>query len=178
MNELRLHIARDGIELGELLASDACELLAAGFLRPSDEYWNEGDSTRRRLSELPPPVSDAETSLIARVKSSATAIGETVRAQAANAAETLSGLARRNTAAVREASERMLEDYLPALRQQIVQRIELPVQTTKSALQDEAFVRKLFGAVYDCLPKPVYRFVGEAAFIEFCLKHRRKLLDP
>jgi hypothetical protein len=37
-------------------------------------------------------------------------------------------------------------------------------------------MRKTFGAVYDCLPKPVYRFVSEAAFIEFCMARRRKLL--
>jgi hypothetical protein len=38
-------------------------------------------------------------------------------------------------------------------------------------------MRKLFGATYDCLPKPVYRFVSEQAFIEFCMERRRELLD-
>ena len=176
MNEVELHIAREGIELGVLPACDARELVAVGFLRATDEYWNQNDPTRRPLSQLPMRV--PKGSLLARVKSSAAAIGGTVREQASNAAQKLSGLARRNKAAVQGASERMLEDFLPALRQQIARRLEQPVQATKAAVQDEVFMRKLFGAVYDCLPKPVYRFVGEAAFIEFCLKHRRKLLDP
>jgi len=46
----------------------------------------------------------------------------------------------------------------------------------EAALEDEIFLRKLFGAFYDCLPKAVYRFVSEHAFIDYCLRHRRKLL--
>jgi hypothetical protein len=49
-------------------------------------------------------------------------------------------------------------------------------RTTQAALKDEEFLRKLFGAVYDCLPKPAKRFVSEPAFLEFCFKHQRKLL--
>ena len=36
---------------------------------------------------------------------------------------------------------------------------------------------KVFGAAYDCLPKPVSRFVPEQQFIAFCMKHRAQLLQ-
>lgn len=45
-------------------------------------------------------------------------------------------------------------------------------------VQDDEFMRKTFGAVYDCLPKPVCRFIGEERFIAFCLEHRRRLVAP
>jgi hypothetical protein len=46
----------------------------------------------------------------------------------------------------------------------------------QAAMRDDEFMRKLFGATYDCLPKPVYRFVKEEAFIQFCMERRGKLL--
>jgi hypothetical protein len=38
-------------------------------------------------------------------------------------------------------------------------------------------MRKLFGAAYDCLPRPVQRFVGEEKFVNFCMQRRQKLLQ-
>jgi hypothetical protein len=52
------------------------------------------------------------------------------------------------------------------------------MKSTSTALRDEVFLRKLFGAVYDTLPKPIYRFVSEEAFLTFCFKHQRRLLPP
>jgi len=160
-----------------LSAAEAGELLAAGLLRPDDEFWTDADPTRRPLKELLQPVSAKDTSWLVRAKNSATAVGGTIREQAFNVAGKLSILARRNKDAVAIATDRILEDYLPTLRQQVAQHLQKSVDTTKSAVKDEVFMRKLFGAVYDCLPKPVYRFVKEEAFVEFCFKHRRKLLD-
>lgn len=177
VSELKFHIAREGMELGMLSAGDAGELLAAGFLQPSDEFWTDLDPTRRPLKELLQPVSKKDTSWLVRARNSAIAVGGAVREQASSAAGKLSNFALRNKAAVATATDRMLEDYLPTLRQQIAERLQKSVHTTKSAVHDEVFMRKLFGALYDCLPKPVYRFVKEEAFIQFCMKHRQKLLD-
>jgi hypothetical protein len=177
MSELKFHIAREGMELGMLSDGDAGELLAAGFLRPDDEFWTDLDPTRRPLRELLQPAPGKDTSWLVRARNSAIAAGGAIREQATGVAEKISSLARRNTAAVAVATDRMLEDYLPTLRHQVARNLQKSVHTTKSAVKDEAFMRKLFGAMYDCLPKAVYRFVNEEAFIQFCLKHQRKLLD-
>lgn len=177
MNELRFHVARGEMKLGMLPAAEAGELLATDFLRPDDEFWTDADPTRRPLKELLQPVSEEDTSWLVRTKNSAAAVGGTIREQAFSAAGKLSNFAGRNKAAIAIATDRILEDYLPTLRQQVAQNLQKSADTTKSAIRDEVFMRKLFGAVYDCLPRPVYRFVKEEAFIEFCLKHRRKLLD-
>jgi hypothetical protein len=89
----------------------------------------------------------------------------------------VSAMASRNKAAVAVAAEQMLEGYLPKLRELVGRNFEQSFHVAKSALRDETFLRRLFGAVYDCLPRPARRFVGEEFFVEFCLKHRRKLLD-
>jgi hypothetical protein len=173
MSELKFHIAREGMELGMLSAGDAGELLAAGFLRPDDEFWTDLDPTRRPLKELLQPASEKDTSWLVRARNSAIAVGGALREEASSAAEKLSTFARRNTAAVATATDRTREDYLRTLRQQVIQKLQTSVHTTKSAVKDKVFMRKLFGAVYDCLPKPAYRFVKEEAFIQFCTKHRR-----
>ena len=177
MSELKIHIAREGMALGMFVVGDTGELLAAGFLRPDDEFWTDIDPTHRPLKELLQQVSEKDTSWLVRARKSAIAVGGAVREQASGTAGKLSSFARRNKAAVAMATDRLLEDYVPTLRQQVAQHLQKSVDNTKSAVKDEVFMRKLFGAVYDCLPKPVYRFVKEEAFIEFCFKHRRKLLD-
>jgi hypothetical protein len=45
----------------------------------------------------------------------------------------------------------------------------------QAAIRDEAVLRKVFGALYDCLPAPVRRFVPEGAFVNFCMDHRLRL---
>jgi pimeloyl-ACP methyl ester carboxylesterase len=51
-----------------------------------------------------------------------------------------------------------------------------PLTAARSALQNDELMRKAFGALYDCLPRPVCRFIGEDAFMRFCLQHRERLL--
>ncbi|MBI3415609.1 MAG: hypothetical protein HY043_09875 [Verrucomicrobia bacterium] len=75
------------------------------------------------------------------------------------------------------ASNRMLEDFIPALRSLVGTALAKSSQTVEAALRDEALLRKVFGAVYDLLPKPVRRFVSEEVFVEFCLGHRQRLLN-
>jgi hypothetical protein len=101
----------------------------------------------------------------------------TVRERASSAASKVSALARRNKAAVAAATDRMLEDYLPRLRELVTRNLSQSLRNAKVALQDEVVLRQMFGAVYDCLPRPLRRFVGEGHFVEFCLKHRRRLLN-
>ena len=69
-------------------------------------------------------------------------------------------------------------DIQRAIRELIGKGCSLILTTggTGVALRDDELLRKVFGAVYDTLPKPVRRFVGEETFIEFCFKHRQRLL--
>jgi len=162
--------------LGVLPATDVDELFTAGFLRATDEFWTDQDPVHRPLNELTSSDSQKDASWLVRAKDSVVAAGGVVRQQASHVANKLSVAVVGNKTLVAAATNRVLEDYLPALRVQVAKKLNESVQTTGAALRDEAFLRKLFGAVYDCLPKPVRRFVQEGAFIEFCLKHRRKLL--
>jgi hypothetical protein len=177
MSESKLHIARNGLTLGALPAADARELLAAGFLQPTDEFWTDAHPARRPVSQIASFASKKLPSWIVRTRGSLVNAGSTVREQASGAARKASALARRNRAAVATATDRMLEDYLPRLREQVTHNLSQSLHGAKAALKDEVFLRQVFGAVYDCLPRSVRRFVREGLFVEFCLKHRRRLLD-
>jgi hypothetical protein len=170
-------ITRQGLELGELPVRDATELLRVGFLLPNDEFCSSTNPERQLLSELNHALSTTSPGWLQRAKTSVvTATGAVVQG-AGNITTKVSATIRGGPTLVGVIATKVLEDYAPTLRERIAAQMQSTVQTTQAALRDEAFLRKLFGAVYDCLPKPVYRFVSEQAFIEYCLKHRRKLLN-
>jgi len=70
----------------------------------------------------------------------------------------------------------MLEDFLPRLRGLVTPAFKRTMLSAEAALRDEVLLRKLFGAVYDVLPRPVRRFICEERFVEFCLQHKQRLL--
>jgi hypothetical protein len=79
---------------------------------------------------------------------------------------------------VPDVASRLLDDFGPRLRELTQSQLkERVVDSTSKALRDEAFLRKMFGAIYDCLPKPIHRFVGEEAFVAYCLRNRRRFLE-
>jgi hypothetical protein len=168
-------ISRQGLELGTLPVRDAIELLRAGFLLPADEFAPAATSERHLLSELIP--SGASPGWLQRAKASVVTSSTAVVQGAGRITSKVSEKIRGGPTLVSAVATKVLEDYAPTLRDRVAAQMKSTVQTTQAALRDEVFLRKLFGAVYDCLPKPVYRFVSERAFIDYCLKHRRKLLD-
>lgn len=170
-------ISRQGLDLGELPVRDATELLRVEFLLPADEFWTATNPERHLLSELDNVPSAASPGWLQRAKTSVvTATGAVVQG-AGHITSKVSATIRGGPTLIGAVATKVLEDYAPTLRERIAAQMKATVQTTQAALRDEVFLRKLFGAVYDCLPKPVYRFVSERAFIEYCFKHRRKLLD-
>jgi hypothetical protein len=171
-----IFIARQGLELGELPVRDATELLRVEFLVPTDEFWTDASPERRLLSELDSAPSISPGWLKRAKTSVAIATGAVVQG-AGRVTSKVSATIRGGPTLIGAVATKVLEDYAPTLRERVAAQMKATVQTTQAALRDEAFLRKLFGAVYDCLPKPVYRFVSERAFIEYCLKHRRKLID-
>jgi hypothetical protein len=72
----------------------------------------------------------------------------------------------------------MLAAFTPQIQRLVSsQLVKHSVARVQAAVQDDALLRKLFGAVYDCLPKPLYRFVKEEAFIQYCMERRKQLLS-
>ena len=170
-------ISRQGLELGKLPVRETAELLRAGFLLPTDEFWTNAGPEKRLLSELDKLRSSDSPGWLQRAKTSvATTTGAVVHG-AGHITSKVSRTIRGGSTLVGAVATKVLDDYAPTLRERIARQMKATVQTTQAALRDEVFLRKLFGAVYDCLPKPVHRFVAEQAFVEYCLKHRRKLID-
>jgi hypothetical protein len=169
---MKIHIVRNGAELGSLEVADAVELLRDGFLRKTDEFWVEDYLQRHSLEELPSIAKSSDSSLLKLARKRAAATREIIRM----GAEKIGRTAAATGAAAKVAQAKALEGYLPRLRQQTVDALTKSTRSTQAALKDEEFLQKLFGAVYDCTPKPVRRFISEPVFIQFCLKHRRKLL--
>lgn len=122
------------------------------------------------MEEIEPP------SAASKVRDALTGAAEAVRKTALSAAAKVSAAAEHRKEQMTVTTTRVLEDFIPALQSLVRSAMAKSSQTVEAALRDEVFLRKLFGAVHDVLPKPVCRFVSEAKFVEFCLRHRQKLL--
>ena len=162
-----LHIARDGVELGSLSDADARALLQAGFLKPTDVFRRERMEEWRPLAEI-----EAAAPMPAEPSSK---VRERVRAMAGDAtrfARKLKDFARSGSGSFTKTREKMLEEFLPQLRVLVATRLKQAALNVDAALKDEELMKKVFGAVFDCLPKPVTRFVAEDQFVRFCMKHK------
>lgn len=164
-----LFIAREGVQLGSMSDADARALLKAGFLMPTDVFWREGMEEWRPLAEL------EAARPVEKPGQSAWNVRERVRAVAGDAgrlARKLKEIARSGSGSVTKTREKILEDFLPQLRLLVATRLKQVALNVDAGLKDEVLMKKTFGAVFDCLPKPVTRFVAEDQFIEFCMKHK------
>jgi hypothetical protein len=171
MSDDCIQIARGSLELGVFSREEVGELLAAGFLRPTDSFRTAEGAPWQPLSELV-PAGPEPAGRLDQVKGVAAKIG----AKAAKATARLVALTTRGRTALVATASPLLVDYLPRIRESVGAALSNTAGTIDARLQDEAFLRKVFGAAYDTLPKPVRRFVGEESFIEFCFKNRGKLL--
>ena len=171
MADNRIQIARGPLELGVLSRAEADELLRAGFLLPTDVCRSDETQPWQPLGQ-PVLAAISSASPLAKVKDVATS----VRAGVSQAAGKLMFATSRGSTAVGSVAARLLEDYLPRIRESVGATLASSAGTIDVKIQDETFQRKVFGAAYDILPKPVRRFVGEESFVEFCFKHRSKLL--
>lgn len=177
MGETQIHLAREGEPLGVFTASDTRELLAAGFLRPTDDFWMAGQRDWRPLSALPPDIGRAESPTPKRARDALGDMAALLRGQAVRVTKVVSSLLERQGAKVAVAGTRLLEDSAPRFREQTLARLKALQRTADSALRDELLLRKLFSAIYDTLPKSVHRFVNEEQFVQFCLQRRNRLLS-
>lgn len=176
----QLHIARQGLELGCLSEDDARALLKAGFLRPDDLYRTEGMAEWRPLGKLGVAVptvagKGAEALRVARQKltSAATSMGDGA-ACLSRKLRSITGAGRQQ---LTESTRRALEDFTPQIRKIIAERIIVAtLEAGKKAVHNEAFMRLVFSAAHDCLPRPVRRFVPESVFVQFCMERRAALV--
>jgi len=181
MSAARFHIARGDEELTALDESEVRELLREGFLLPTDRYWIEGMAAWEELRELelnPGPQSRSSALMeLARQKASTTS--QAAAAQASRLTQRLRSLAARGKDQLTDSTSRLLDSFTPQIQKLVAhQLVKLSLTRVQAAMRDDEFMRKLFGATYDCLPKPIYRFVKEEAFIQFCMERRQKLLGP
>ena len=169
-----IHIAREGVKLGLVDPAEVRALLDAGFLKPTDDFWRAGMKDWRPLSEM-----GAELSRESSGGSSNWNVGERLRSVAGNAgklAQKLKEAAKSGSDSVAKARSRALEDYLPQLQLLVATRLERAAVRADAALKDDELMKKVFGAVFDCLPKPITRFVAEDQFVQFCMKHKESLV--
>lgn len=175
-----IEISREGTVLGALPEAEARELLAAAFLKPTDQFRTEPGAELRPLAELTSPPVNAESggSWFTKAKDSIVSAGAAV----ADTAGELASQARRLTQATQsravEIPDRLLSAFLPQIQKIISGLLETkPFQAVRDGVRDDELMQKVFGAAYDCLPKPICRFINEAQFVAFCMKHRRQLLS-
>ncbi len=100
-----------------------------------------------------------------------------------SASTRLRSLAGQTPSAMSAATGALLEGYLPQIRAALDQALAAAgaanvraLEAVRSGVRDDVLMQKTFGAVYDCLPKPVCRFISEDRFVAFCLEHRTRLL--
>lgn len=174
-----LHIARVESELGALAGSEAIEMLRAGFLSPTDLYRIEGTVEWKPLSELSPEPEAKSAFTLKLAQERLGAAQGSVVSGAELLTRSLKRVATLGRVQLTESASRMLDSHQPQIQKLVaVQLFNRSVTRTQAALRDDEFMRKVFGATYDCLPKPICRFVTEEAFIQFCMERRGELLGP
>lgn len=175
----KLHIARLETDLGLISDGEAIELLEAGFLQPGDLFRIEDEPEWKPLSKLRGESHPAEASTLRRVQAAVVSAGSLAAPNSAKLAQKLHSSAAKGQDRLAASSQRLLESFVPQIRSLIEnQLIRHSVTRVQDAFKDRTFMQRVFGATYDCLPKPVRRFVTEEAFIAFCFESREKLFGP
>lgn len=176
MTQLQVELQRDGQPLGTLPTGEIQALLETRFLRPTDEFRMLGTTAWKALAQFAEQPSAALASLAERIKGAVAKATKPAGQLIGHVSAKTTGLKNAPRAVLSKATQKVLSDYLPQLREMTLENLTRLQRAGHTALRDEEFLRKLFGAIYDSLPRPVYRFVTEQQFINFCLRHRRRLL--
>lgn len=174
-----IEISRCGAVLGTVSTVDAVELLAVGFLKADDEFRADAGEAWQALGLLQRTGDGAVSrgAWLRGVVRSAAVAGTQVFDAAGAVARAARELVGSTRTKIVDVPERFLVGFIPQIRQALVSlSATAPVQAVRGGVRDEVLMKKVFGATYDCLPKPVCRFVTEEAFVSFCMKHRGQIL--
>jgi len=179
MPEKPIRVSRDGVVLGEMTASEVAELLQIGLLKPDDRYCADGLAEWKTLNELSVPTQSpaGKATWLEQARrsfSSARSAVVSTTGKWADKARSLAGVTQAGAASV---TDKLLSGFIPQIRKIVSGLAQTkPFAALRSGVNDEQLMLKVFGAAYDCLPKPVGRFVPEQQFVTFCMKHRAQLL--
>lgn len=176
MTQAQVELQRNGQPLGSLPASELPALLEARLLLPTDEFRMAGQTTWKTLAQFQEKPLASQASLAERIKGAVARATKPTSQFIGQVATKTAELKHAPRAAISKATQTILNDYLPSLQEITSANLSRLQRAGHTALRDEEFLRKLFGAIYDSLPRPVYRFVSEPQFIDFCLRHRHRLL--
>ncbi|MEW6157199.1 MAG: hypothetical protein AB1813_07175 [Verrucomicrobiota bacterium] len=172
-------IARNGQEFCQVTEQEILELLAAGFLLPTDTMRASPDAAWEALGDgklKPQEHAPATASTWLKVPEiPSRLIAGAIESASSTLRQGLKKVSAASSDRLALASQQFLETQLPQIRRAIWRKVQ-PTQVG-AFLADNVLMQKTFGAVYDCLPKPVYRFISEEAFIAFCMQHKKRLLD-
>ncbi len=177
MPEPLIHVARGEAEFGSCTLAEAREMVDAGFFLTTDEAWAPGISEWRPLGETITRLTVEGADWRDKVVAGVTGLSRVLGRSAGLFVAGVKAHAGQGQEAISIAKRKALEQYVPQFKQLLAEHFRnKPAAIARAALQDDAVIRNLFGAVYDCLPKPLCRFVSEAVFIDFCLEHRQRLV--
>ena len=175
-----IHVTRGEAQLGVFVAREVRELLASGFLKASDDAWMAGMADWQPLGDVLAKL-PTETSTVDwrdKVIIGSTAISRLIGQRAGKFVADAKARAAEQPDDSSSAKPILLDVYLPQFKRLLAEYLrDKPANALKSATHDEVLMKKLFGALYDCLPKPILRFVPEADFIKFCMDHRQYFVE-
>ena len=165
--------------MGPLTGGEVRELLREGFLLPADLYWEAGmaEWDELRKFESGPSTGTKGPALVELAKQTVSSAAKSAATRASGLTRMLQLLAGRGHDRLGGATTRWLDSFSPQIQKLVSNQVlRQSITRAREAVHDDEFMRKFFGAVYDCLPKPVCRFVTEKAFIRYCMERRFKLL--
>jgi hypothetical protein len=179
MPDKLIQISRQGVLLGTLRESEARELLAIGLLKPDDQFCSEELSGWKPLHELRLSAQSLvkDASWVQHAKQSLVSAKDSVASTAGGLAKKAREFAGSARAKATEAPEKLLSGFVPQIKKLVADITQTkPFLAVQSGVRNDELMLKIFGVTYDCLPKPVCRFVTEKQFVTFCMKHRAQLL--
>jgi GYF domain 2 len=174
-----LYIVRGVTELGPLTEREVHELLRDGFLLPADLYWEDGMAKWAELGEFEsaPSATRKSAGLVKLAKRQVSSVGRSAASRASDLTRKLQFLAGRGRNRLNRATTALLDSFVPQIQKLVShQLVRRSATHVKQAVHDDEFMQKFFGAIYDCLPKPVCRFVPEKVFVQYCMERRFKML--
>ena len=178
-----LHIARNGERIGKVAVDEIANLVKAGLLNPTDDYWETGMTDWKPLSyraELR-ALGDSPDAWRREARGAMADAAGILARGTAKLAETARTLASRGNEVPPSAARKLLADYLPRIKELAAAQLETkPFLSAPAALVNDELMERTFSAVFDQLPAAVERFIPEELFLDFCLERRQELLqrDP
>ena len=176
MPEPSIQVAREGIEFGTFSLSDCEELIDSGFFLGTDDAWCPDLPGWQPLDQTIVRVKASSADWRDKVVAGATMLSRVFGRNAGRFVAQVKAQAGQRMDTVSETKRLALEQFLPQLQKFLaLQFQDKPAAVVQAAIRDETVLRRVFGALYDCLPAPVRRFVPAGAFVSFCMDHRLRL---